>query len=137
MAFTPDYKKPIRKPKKYTFVRFFNVPWETGEYWLTDFVDQFAVVQGSSCYPKKAYYNDIEPKVIHMSPILWTQSAATTNSFAILVKKNILWPTRNHWWQQTNKQQLWKWIRYRQQKSTRKPKQWNQSTTRSTTNKRQ
>ena len=90
VAFTPDYNKPIQKPKNPTFVSFFNVPSETDEDWLTDFVDQFAVVEGPSSYPKETYYNDIEPKVIHMSPILWTQSPAITNSLIILVKKYAL-----------------------------------------------
>ena len=52
--FLPDFrKKPRRIYKMYTFVSFLNVPSEADEDLLTDFVEQFADVEGSPRYPKE------------------------------------------------------------------------------------
>ena len=52
-TFMLDCKKPQKIPKTFTFISFLNVPFETNEKLLTDFVDQFADIEGSQIYPKK------------------------------------------------------------------------------------
>ena len=62
ISFRPDFNKRKRRiPKNYTIISFFNVPAEIDVKLLTDFVDQYANIEGEPRYSTKAY-KDIECK---------------------------------------------------------------------------
>lgn len=64
--FIPDFwkAKPRRAPKRYTFISFLNVPSEADEELLTEFLEQFADVEGPPRYPteKSEENSDIKYK---------------------------------------------------------------------------
>ena len=62
VKFKPDYTKlKPKQPKKYTIISFFNVPAELDLQLLTDFLDQFATIEGTPRYTTRTY-NDIQYK---------------------------------------------------------------------------
>ena len=62
VKFKPDYTKlKPKQPKKYTIISFFNVPAELDLQLQTDFLDQFATIEGTPRYTTRTY-NDIQYK---------------------------------------------------------------------------
>ena len=62
ISFWPDLNKRKRRiPKNYTIKSFFNIPAEIDVKLLTDFLDQYANIEGEPRYSKKTY-KDIEYK---------------------------------------------------------------------------
>ena len=58
VTFRPGYiKHKQRQPRNYTIVSFFNVPAELDIQLLTDFLDEYADIEGSPRYATRLYHN--------------------------------------------------------------------------------
>lgn len=55
-SFITDYRKPNKKKQKIHFIGFFNVPSEIEDQLLTDFVEQYANMEGPSKRNRKIHY---------------------------------------------------------------------------------
>ena len=53
VKFTPDFRKRKRITREYHFISFLNIPYEADEEAMTDFVKQYATVEGNPIYPTK------------------------------------------------------------------------------------